>query len=171
MNSSIIVATDANYGIGLNNKLPWKNKVDMKFFRDTTQHSVCIMGRKTYESIKIYVKDDPIVPLLANRICIVVSSIPFARSPYNRDVIFHDSLYDAFVSAIPYDRNIFFIGGNKIFESCLPYINKIHLNMLQDVYNCDTFFPQHILQNFDIEKTTQLDNKLLSFEYIKKDKL
>ena len=47
---NLIVAADANWGIGLNNKLLVSIPSDMKFFRQTTTGKVIVMGRKTLES-------------------------------------------------------------------------------------------------------------------------
>lgn len=47
---NLIVAADANWGIGKENKLLVSIPADMKFFRTTTTGNVVIMGRKTLES-------------------------------------------------------------------------------------------------------------------------
>ena len=52
------------YPIGKDNKLPWKNSNDLKWFRQNTEGNIVIMGRKTFESI-----GKP----LPNRINIVIS--------------------------------------------------------------------------------------------------
>ena len=44
---NLIVAADANWGIGKENKLLVSIPADMKFFRTTTTGNVVIMGRKT----------------------------------------------------------------------------------------------------------------------------
>ena len=49
---NLIVAADANWGIGRENKLLVSIPADMKFFRTTTTGKVVIMGRKTLESIE-----------------------------------------------------------------------------------------------------------------------
>ena len=54
---NIILACDNNYGIGLDNKLPWNFKKDMEYFKNITssnipyQKSIVIMGRNTMESL------------------------------------------------------------------------------------------------------------------------
>jgi dihydrofolate reductase len=48
---SIIVATDANRGIGINNTLPWHLPEDLAHFKRTTTGHPIIMGRKTFDSI------------------------------------------------------------------------------------------------------------------------
>jgi len=54
MKFNIIVAMDNNRGIGLNNKLPWSFKEDMKYFKNLTKgagNNAIIMGKNTYLSI------------------------------------------------------------------------------------------------------------------------
>ena len=65
----LIVAVDKNWAIGKNNKLMWSIPADMKFFRETTQGNVVIMGRKTLES---FPQGQP----LKNRGNIVISRKP-----------------------------------------------------------------------------------------------
>ena len=65
----LIVAVDKNWAIGKNNKLMWSIPADMKFFRETTQGNVVIMGRKTLES---FPQGQP----LKNRVNIVISRKP-----------------------------------------------------------------------------------------------
>ena len=52
----LIVAHDFNRGIGNSNKLPWKIKEDMEYFKKITtftknkkKNNAVIMGRKTYD--------------------------------------------------------------------------------------------------------------------------
>ena len=54
----LIVATDQNGGVGLNNQLPWSFRSDMQHFKHTTtrtqdenKQNAVIMGRKTWDSI------------------------------------------------------------------------------------------------------------------------
>lgn len=73
---SIVVAKTRDNGIGLDGNLPWPRlPIDMKqFYKITTStpdensRNVCIMGRKTWESIPITHRP------LKNRINIVVST-------------------------------------------------------------------------------------------------
>ena len=49
-NMNLIAAVDKNWGIGYKNKLLVSIPSDMKFFRETTNGKVIVMGRKTLES-------------------------------------------------------------------------------------------------------------------------
>jgi dihydrofolate reductase len=48
---TIIVAMDAQRGIGINNTLPWKLPEDLAHFKRVTTGHPIIMGRKTFDSI------------------------------------------------------------------------------------------------------------------------
>jgi dihydrofolate reductase len=68
----IVGAHQTNMAIGSNNKIPWKCRTDMKFFKETTTKTkdptkinAIIMGRKTFESLPS--------PLI-NRINVVLTS-------------------------------------------------------------------------------------------------
>ena len=48
---TLIVAMDPHNGIGIDGKLPWHIKEDLKIFKERTLNHKIVMGRKTYESI------------------------------------------------------------------------------------------------------------------------
>ena len=60
---NIILAVDKNGGIGLKNKLPWYISDELKIFKEKTNNSIIIAGRKTLESL----------PLLKDRTIFCVS--------------------------------------------------------------------------------------------------
>jgi dihydrofolate reductase len=51
----LVVARSINFGIGLNNTIPWKLPSDLKMFKKITTSgalkNAVIMGRKTFDSI------------------------------------------------------------------------------------------------------------------------
>ena len=49
----LIWAQDFSSGIGINNKLPWCFSEDLQKFKSLTLNSTIVMGRKTWESLKI----------------------------------------------------------------------------------------------------------------------
>lgn len=195
-----IVCVDSQFGIGLKGKLPWRNQIDMDFFRTMTRDSACIMGRATYDGIDHYRKDKS-GPLLKNRSSIVVSTTLKGGQMYAYigdnshvfriagDTFVVDSIESAYAFARDYlvkndnekllsrfdesvdtYKNIFFIGGAAIYKQCAPYINKIYLNVITDEYHCDTFFPKEILQGFEITEQRRLARNLIGYEYDKKNK-
>lgn len=91
---SVIVATDNKMGIAKNGRIPWFGeddaKLDMKFFKETTENNFVIMGRKTYESIGKPLK---------NRHNIVISETMNINShidcpyPVNKNFLNYEDLY------------------------------------------------------------------------------
>jgi len=135
---------DSKYGIGLNNELPWGITDELKIFKEKTQNSILIAGRKTAQSL----------PILHNRLLFVVSR---NQSPSNirEFFILFNSVDEAIQEALKMKKNVFVIGGaeiyNYVFEKYKSILN-IHVSILKDSYECDTFLREDILKNFYITK-------------------
>jgi len=125
---NIIVATNNQGGIGLNNSIPWKNDNDMQFFKIMTYDKTVCMGRKTYESLGKPLK---------NRINCVLSS---SKIDDSRVVSYTDK--DKFLTRILNDRDCFVIGGAQIYNLALEanVIDNIYLSVIDDDGPCDTYF-------------------------------
>ena len=135
----IIAGVSKNNGIGFENKIPWKIKEDMKFFKDVTcsvdnpnQINAVIMGRKTFESLK----EKP----LKNRLNIVISS-----KKYN-NVLCFNNIQDALnkLDGLREIESIYVIGGETLYKEAILHkkCEYIYLNALDVDVECDTFFPQ-----------------------------
>ena len=99
---TIIVATDAQRGIGIHNTLPWRLPEDMAHFKRITSGHPVIMGRKTFDSIG---------RALPNRRNIVITRNPEWRHDGVESV---DSLSAAIALAAASDGPAFIIGGGQI---------------------------------------------------------
>lgn len=124
---TIVVAIDAQGGIGIRNTLPWRLPEDLAFFKRTTSGHPIIMGRKTFDSI-----GRP----LPNRRNIVVTRNPDWR---------HEGV-DAATSlaagiALAGDGEAFIIGGAQIFAEALPIVDRMIVTRIDKNFECDTFFP------------------------------
>ncbi len=127
-----IAAVDENWGIGYKNNLLISIPEDMKFFRETTKNSVVIMGRKTLES---FPGGNP----LKNRVNIVLTSdLEYKKN----DAIIANSIDDVlkYISEYP-DKDIYVIGGGKIYKTFLPYCNEGYITKIYHAFDADTFFP------------------------------
>jgi dihydrofolate reductase len=131
---TIVVACDAQNGIGYQNTIPWKLPQDMQHFRRTTDGGTVIMGRKTAESI-----GRP----LPNRLSIVVSrtSPGLHRSQRIMQEMVSGNLEHAIHMAQQLDMPIFIIGGAQVYKQALPFADKIIMTRIEKVFKCDTFFP------------------------------
>lgn len=123
---SIIVATDLQGGIGINNMLPWHLPEDLAHFKRMTSGHPILMGRKTFDSI-----GRP----LPNRRNIVITR--------NRDWT-HAGVETAFsldaALALVGDTPAFVIGGAQIFADALPLTHTLIVTQIDKRFDCDTFF-------------------------------
>jgi thymidylate synthase len=155
----ILVAFSRNFGIGKNNKIPWSIPEDLYNFKRTTDGHTVVMGRKTFESIGVPLK---------NRFNLVHTSNP---DNFEHVEGFHDNIsfvknLTGSVSLMRENVNniIFYIGGNSVykfgFENKVPYI---YATIIEKDFECDTFFPYEYLKDYDIIK---ISNK----QYSEKEK-
>ena len=164
---SSLVAMNADGIIGVNNELPWKLKDDLQHFKNYSMNKAIIMGRNTYDSI-----GRP----LPNRFNIVVSN----TMTETVDLSIVKNLADAIELATNYSISahqdeIVLIGGAKIFDEGMKYVNKLVISWV-DAPNIqgDVYFPSFDLTEWVKEKSehfAQSDVNEFSFEvveYLKK---
>ena len=140
----LIVAADRNWAIGKNNKLMWSIPADMKFFRETTQGNVVIMGRKTLES---FPQGQP----LKNRVNIVITRNPSYKV---KDAVVVHSVEEAIEESRKYDGDVFVIGGESIYRAMLPYCDTALVTRIDYAYEADTWFP-----NLDEDEEWELSDE------------
>jgi len=127
-NLTIIVATDSNNGIGINNTLPWHLPEDLAHFKRLTSGHPIIMGRKTFESI-----GRP----LPNRRNIVISRNPGWQHEGVERV---GSLEEA-QALVAGTGEAFVIGGAQVYQQAMPLVGKLVITRIGRTYECDAFFP------------------------------
>jgi dihydrofolate reductase len=136
VNIEAIVATDENYGLAKNGSIPWKNREDMKFFKQKTIGNIVVMGSKTLLSL-------PNQTPLGNRFNIVLTNNKqefLEKEKYSscNNVIFYN--YEEFINYInnvETDKTIYIIGGKQIYDLLLPKCSKIWLSVISGNYDCD----------------------------------
>lgn len=124
---SLIAAMSKNRVIGNDNSLIWKLPADMKRFKEITTGKSVIMGRKTYESIGRPLPNRRNIIITRNESysvdgCEVVSSLEKAIEICNSDAII--------------------IGGGEIYSQSLPIADRIHLTIIHENFEGDTYFPE-----------------------------
>ena len=159
----LIVAADRNWAIGKNNKLMWSIPADMKFFRETTQGNVVIMGRKTLES---FPQGQP----LKNRVNIVITRNPSYKV---KDAVVVHSVEEAIEESRKYDGDVFVIGGESIYRAMLPYCDTALVTRIDYAYEADTWFPNLDEKpewqiTADSEEQTYFDLEYYFYKYEKK---
>lgn len=149
-----IVCVDKKGGMGRQGTLPWDNKEDMKFFKDTTtavknpnKQNAVIMGRLTWESIPRKFRP------LNNRINIIISSTLYPDPEQKYHVV--RSIDDA-LFFIETNKKIietaFVIGGATIYEQFLKrtLVSTVYMTTIDYDYHCDVKFPKQYLQDFKL---------------------
>lgn|SRR5690606_4736072 len=129
---SLIACMDDNNAIGYQNKLLFKNKDDIEWFKQHTINKVCIMGRKTYESIGKPLK---------HRVNVVLT---FDKN-YNphKDVLVYHSI-DQILKDFQHEKEIMVIGGSNVYTQFLPLADRLYLTKVHTKYEkADAFFPKY----------------------------
>ena len=145
-----IVAVDRNLAIGKGGRLPWHYSADMKFFKETTMGNAVVMGRRTWLTLKASLKD---------RQNIVLSRDPSFDS--QDSLIAMRDVESVLSYASKQDCHLFVIGGAKVYESLLPYIDRwIVTEVPLGVEGADTFLPADFLDGFEMYELRQLDEGL-----------
>ena len=150
-----IVAVDRNGAIGKGGKLPWHYSADMKFFKETTTGNACVMGYKTWLTLK---------KPLPNRLNIVLSRQSEIEP---RDFVTVCRGVESVLSlAKDLKGDLFVIGGEQVYRAFLPYIEKwIVTEVPLTVEDADAFVPENYLEGFTKSGSKQIDEELMVFFY------
>jgi dihydrofolate reductase len=145
-----IVAIDRNLAIGKDGKLPWHYSADMKFFKETTIGNTVVMGSRTWLTLKGPLKD---------RTNVVLSRNPKIMS--NDSIIIMRDVDSVIELSNEQDAHLFVIGGAKVYEAFLPYIQRwVVTEVPLSVEGADTFMPANFLEGFEMYELRQLDENL-----------
>ncbi len=131
-----IVAIDRNYGIGINNQLPWHSKADLQHFKSTTMGNVLIVGRKTYDSL-------PPNKLKGRHLIVLSTAMKSEGLPEHVHVV--RSLNGAFTKAreIAVEwalSRVYIAGGAEIYRATANVIDGALVSRVDCVSSCDTFY-------------------------------
>ena len=141
-----ILAVSKDGFIGDKNTIPWKCKVDMTHFAMNTKGKVCIMGRKTFESIN---------PPLKHRVVIVVQSGASISDRVRNipDHTYAKSVEEALdlASSVALSREIMIIGGKTIYEQTMQYTDRVLLSTIDvELKDADTKMDWEIPDSVEI---------------------
>ena len=156
-----IVAVDRNGAIGKGGKLPWHYSADMKFFKETTTGNACVMGYKTWLTLK---------KPLPNRLNVVLSR-QSEIEPQDAVVVLRD-VESVLSLAKGLRGDLFVIGGAQVYRSLLPYIEKwIVTEVPLTIAGADAFVPDNYLEGFVLTESKTIDADLKVSLYTRKQPL
>ncbi|MDV3198322.1 MAG: dihydrofolate reductase [Vigna little leaf phytoplasma] len=157
---NLIAAIDANFVIGIKNKLPWHFKEDLLFFKKKTFQKNVIMGYKTYLSLTKYYGSKP---FSFKNIYVACSS---QNKLFHKNIIIIPELKYFLQQYRKCKEEIFVIGGGMIFHQAIPYVEIMYLTHILARYEGDCFFPYFIYSHYKI-KEKKVENKLIFVTYQK----
>lgn len=131
-----VVARAVDGSIGFENKLMWSIPEDMKFFKQLTSGHICIMGRKTYESIG---------RVLPSRIFIVISKTVRVDE---RNLLWATDIQDALNKAATCARfcdgdagkRAFIIGGGEVYNQTFDVVSGLYITNVLRQYRGDVHY-------------------------------
>ena len=123
-----IVAVYSDWGIGAGGTQPVVVKADRRHFREVTDGSAVIVGRKT-------LADFPGGKPLKNRVNIVLTKQDIE---IEGAIVVHN-LEDAVAEAEKHGR-VFVIGGASVYEEFMPHINRVYITKIESTPHSDAFF-------------------------------
>ena len=136
----LIACVGPNGELGLNNKLVYNNKQDMKFFKQQTTGNVIIMGKNTFRSLG----SKP----LPNRINIVLTDEPeFVPSVLDFNKPLADVIDIAKAMFPQYD--IYIIGGAFVYNQAIEQelADELLITRMFDEVDADTFIDAELMLN------------------------
>jgi dihydrofolate reductase len=148
-----IVAVSRNGAIGKGGTIPWHYSADLKFFKEETLGKACVMGSRTWRSLK---------KPLPGRLNVVMSrQAEEVEALEEGDVVVLRN-EKAVLSLKPYLAcDLFIIGGYQVYKTFLGEIDKwIVTEIPVAVEDADTFMPEGYLRGFKPYETRQLEGNL-----------
>ncbi len=127
---NLIVAVDANWGIGCDGQLLANIPGDMKYFKETTMNKVVVMGRKTLESL-------PNRRGLPKRVNYVLTSNPTFEAERCITVNSEEALMEELSQ---YDsEDVFIIGGESLYRHFYRKCDKLYVTKMNARLGADRF--------------------------------
>ena len=124
---TLVVAIDAQRGIGVDNQLPWHLPEDLAHFKRVTLGKPIVMGRKTFDSIGR--------PLPKRRNIVITRNGAWSHE----GVEVAGSLQDALKLLGGEPASI--IGGAQVFGEAMALADTMIVTEIDHSFRCDTFFP------------------------------
>ncbi|HEY0098635.1 MAG TPA: dihydrofolate reductase [Pyrinomonadaceae bacterium] len=146
-----IVAVDRNGAIGKGGAIPWHYSADMKFFREQTTGHACVMGRRTWASLKRPLRE---------RLNIVLSRSAEVETEAENVIVLPEKR--AVLALAPYlSCHLYIIGGEQIYKTFQPEIERWLVTEIPlSIDDADTFMPENYLQNFSPRGSRSLADEL-----------
>ena len=165
----MVVAVDRMGGYANGREIPWSFKADWKHFKKVTNGNICIMGRGTYDDIaeRRKEKHPNFKVVLPGRDSYVISE---TRSKVQGATVF-PSVGQCIASLPIDDREIYILGGRRLWVQYLPKAKQIWMTIVPGKYKTNKKFPIELLTDYEIVegyKEPVGDDELMFVKYVRK---
>ncbi|HKR00080.1 MAG TPA: dihydrofolate reductase [Pyrinomonadaceae bacterium] len=146
-----IVAVSRNRAIGRGGNIPWHYPADLKFFKQQTLGNACVMGSRTWNSLK---------RPLPGRLNIVMSRRAGFEAEGEAALVLRDK--QAVLALKPYlSCDLFIIGGREVYQTFRDEIERwVVTEVPLVIEDADTFMPEDFLEGFKAGESRQLEENL-----------
>lgn len=137
--TNIIVARSKDYVIGEkgSSKLLWKQKADMKFFKEMTTNKIVFMGNNTFKSMGSKPLPNRINVVLSSTAMIEQMNATFDSGVWEENISGSYLLYQNNISSINelkilFKKDLFIIGGETVYDLAIKelYIDNVYETVL-----------------------------------------
>lgn len=167
MKIAVIAAIGKNGELGKDGKLPWHISADLKQFKRVTGGNVVVMGRKTFQSLPVPIKDRTIIVLSTKEsVCSTVSH------PCN--VLIMNTMAEVIEYAYKHNLETLYIaGGGEMYKHFLPIADALYLTRVDAEFDADVYFPSFALDDWELRSEHWGTNGeyVYAFQYYDRKKL
>ena len=140
---AMIVAIAKGGVIGADNDIPWYCPADLQYFKRTTMGAPVVMGRKTYESLKIQ-------PLPGRRNIIISRNVDYQAAGCE---IF--TSIEAAIEQLAAVDKVFIIGGAELYKQMLTQAEELYVTQVELQVAGDRYFPEIAAEEWQLQSETE----------------
>ena len=147
---SQIAACSENRVIGIDNKLPWHIPEDLKFFREKTKGKICIMGRKTFDSLPGVLPGRPHIVITRDSQSMMKNSARLLKQAEEKNITVYivnsieEAIFqaDELIKTLSLPEEVMICGGAEIYRQAMAISHVIYLTRIaeQDHHQGPTSF-------------------------------
>ena len=156
MEIALIYARAANGVIGKNGALPWHLAEDMAHFKQLTQGSAVIMGRKTWDSLPPRFR-----PLPGRTNIVVTRQADWQAEGAHRA----GSLADA-LAQCDAGQTVWVISGAQIYAEALPLADRLEVTEIDQDFDGDAYAPALDGQWAESARSRHVSTNGLPFSFV-----
>ena len=158
MEIALIYARAANGVIGKDGTMPWHLPEDMVHFKQLTQGSPVVMGRKTWDSLPPRFR-----PLPGRTNIVVTRQDDWSEMGAQRSSSLREALQMAEQSN---PTTVWVIGGAQIYAQALPLAQRVEVTEIAQAFDGDAFAPELGPSWHEVQRESHVSAQGLHFSFV-----